>query len=99
MRGYLRTGVPDPASAIAAPSAALLKAVAISGAFPITKQEQVDADGVLSTSAIGTQPPDNLQGFGRLKLDHVLYFRDNAAKHLTFIPRVVPAPPREWHLF
>lgn len=68
------------------PSAALLKAIAIGGSFPIQSIRSIQNNYLVQESA-GT-PPDNQQGFGRVRLNRVLYFADeDSTAHVTFMPR------------
>eukprot|EP00474_Spongospora_subterranea_P004196 CRZ04654.1 hypothetical protein [Spongospora subterranea] len=87
MQGYLAKGVQNLSAAIN-PSAALLKALAISGSFEIRRRRYINKDYLDTQVIADNSAPDKYQGFGRLKLNRVLNFADNAAKHTTYAPRV-----------
>lgn len=64
--GWYPSGVYTPADAMAAPSAALVKATLINGAQPVADQPA---------------PPSRRQGWGRINLENSLYF-DGDDRHL-----------------
>ena len=69
VRGFYPSGIENPGHAIAAPSAALIKAIMLSGTVSIT-----------GTGTTGGAPSQS-QGWGRIHLDNALHF-DGDARNL-----------------
>ncbi|HSA22792.1 MAG TPA: S8 family serine peptidase, partial [Myxococcota bacterium] len=89
VEGYWRTGVPDPQAGFN-PTNALLKAVLINGAKPLTGAIR----GMGDDSPL-TQPPSVAQGWGRVHLDNALTFQGDTriGLVLTDVPNPAPQNP------
>lgn len=92
MEGRYSSGAPTPSDAFI-PTGALLKALLINSAVPISRY--MFANGSFVTLGL---PPDNYQGFGRLQLDTVLHLAPNNPVSF-FVRDAVPLAEKEIHTY
>jgi len=83
--GYYPTGAKNDRDAISEPAAALIKAMIINGAEPMGPYRKYMIGKSLEFL---NQVPDTIQGYGRMKLDTTLYFRDDAKAKAEAAPPI-----------